>query len=142
MTMANYRDDQMVDYAKKAARQMNSPLPQPGGALGNTSSGQPDFEKGALPSNKARPNFAEGGSTRGYGAVITPQDIENRKGTLRGLYGGPRYDPLTEEGASDENLRANQKQRKGQLGYSRGGMVKAGSPKVSAPCRDTKTIKC
>lgn len=27
-------------------------------------------------------------------------------------------------------------------GYSKGGMVKAGSPKVSAPCGDTKTIKC
>jgi len=27
-------------------------------------------------------------------------------------------------------------------GYARGGMVKAGSPKVTAPCSDTKTIRC
>jgi hypothetical protein len=26
--------------------------------------------------------------------------------------------------------------------YNKGGMVKVGSPKVSAPCKDTKTIKC
>jgi hypothetical protein len=26
--------------------------------------------------------------------------------------------------------------------YKKGGMVKAGSPKLSAPCGDTKTIKC
>jgi len=26
--------------------------------------------------------------------------------------------------------------------YNKGGMVKLGSPKVSAPCADTKTIKC
>jgi hypothetical protein len=26
--------------------------------------------------------------------------------------------------------------------YNTGGMVKAGSPKVTAPCADTKTLKC
>lgn len=26
--------------------------------------------------------------------------------------------------------------------YSKGGMVKLGSPKVSAPCRDSKTLSC
>jgi hypothetical protein len=28
------------------------------------------------------------------------------------------------------------------LGYAKGGMVKHGSPKVSAPCGDSKTVKC
>jgi hypothetical protein len=27
-------------------------------------------------------------------------------------------------------------------GYNKGGTVKPGAPKVSAPCKDTKTIKC
>jgi hypothetical protein len=56
----NYRDNDMLAYARGAARQIKQSGPTPG-ALGNTGAGTPDWDKGQLPSDDTRPNFKGGG---------------------------------------------------------------------------------
>jgi hypothetical protein len=55
------RDNDMLGYARGAARQIKQNGPQPGGALGNDASGRPDFDKGEMPSSTTRPSFCKGG---------------------------------------------------------------------------------
>jgi hypothetical protein len=51
-------------------------------------------------------------------------------------YSGRRMRP------PDDSDEASQRMKNTAPKFAGGGMVKAGSPKVSAPCRDTKTLKC
>ena len=57
----NSRDNDMLAYARGAARQIKQNGPGPAGALGNTGSGSPDWDKGQLPSDTTRPGFKRGG---------------------------------------------------------------------------------
>jgi len=66
-----------------------------------------------------------------------------KRPTPRVPAGSPRQGiPVREISPSDVNLGGGSRMIGRTPTYNRGGAVKLGSPKVSAPCKDTKTIKC
>jgi hypothetical protein len=66
---------------------------------------------------------------------INPDDLERSPGVMMTPHD---YTPPRKSSGSGTILRGSMAPQS----FSRGGMVKHGSPKVSAPCRDTKTVKC
>ena len=135
------RDNDMLAYARGAARQIKQSGPTPG-ALGNTGSGSPDFDKGELPSDTTRPAFAEGGAVgdppkrsegnigdppkRSYGNVGAdpPQRSYGNVGAdpPQRSIGARNLDPLPPGRALEGIYKLEQAPR-----FAAGGMVKHGS---------------